>query len=299
MLKNTRLLALAPRELVINQHPSVPIREDWLVQYNQRTRRKLIAGKAASKIKNVLRMQIVEGGNGYSATFENYLMALSDEKAKTIITDKNILKVILYSASEGLMLFHKNGFTHRIINPDNIVICKENEGYVAKISDLSLSTNPNNSNNLSDSTVRKFLPNICSAPEIINNIIKKRDSNKINENLEKYPEEQSADVFSMGVVFFYTLTRAYPYARTEDIVNDQDVDYMSIKEKSEFLKEEWDFLLAKQLIKSMLNRKPEDRPTMQQVMNHPFFWSLTKMKLFLMTASQYIQGEGNYVTKID
>jgi serine/threonine-protein kinase/endoribonuclease IRE1 len=46
-----------------------------------------------------------------------------------------------------------------------------------------------------------------------------------------------------------------------------------------------------QLITSMLEHQPEDRPTALQVLNHPFFWSPEKRLAFLCDCSDHFERE--------
>jgi len=105
---------------------------------------------------------------------------------------------------------------------------------------------------------------------------------------------KSVDVFSMGIVFFYALTGTNPFHGDsiedpyDNIVNeDFKINFKKLNKPHHTYS---DIILAKQLITSMLQYDESNRPTMKQVMNHPFFWNENKIENFFSAASQYIHG---------
>lgn len=102
---------------------------------------------------------------------------------------------------------------------------------------------------------------------------------------------RAIDIFSLGLVFFYVLTKGnHPfdcgdrYMREVNIrkgnYNLQPLDVLG------------DFAFeAHDLIASMLRANPKERPSAREVMAHPFFWSAKKRLSFLCDVSDHFEKE--------
>ena len=102
---------------------------------------------------------------------------------------------------------------------------------------------------------------------------------------------RAIDIFSLGLVFFYVLTNGlHPfdcgdrYMREVNIRNGQ-FSLGPLNALGDFAYE------AKDLIASMLQRHPKDRPSAVEVMSHPFFWSAKKRLAFLCDVSDHFEKE--------
>ncbi|KAM0159898.1 hypothetical protein ACHAQE_000334 [Botrytis cinerea] len=102
---------------------------------------------------------------------------------------------------------------------------------------------------------------------------------------------RAIDIFSLGLVFFYVLTKgSHPfdcgdrYMREVNIRKDNfNLDLLEILGDYAFE--------AKDLISSMLRKEPKSRPVAAQVMAHPFFWSAKKRLNFLCDVSDHFEKE--------
>ena len=102
---------------------------------------------------------------------------------------------------------------------------------------------------------------------------------------------RAIDIFSLGLVFFYVLTKgSHPfdcgdrYMREVNIRKGKfDLSTLSVYGNYGFEAEE--------LISSMLSPEPKARPTALQVMAHPFFWSAKKRLNFLCDVSDHFEKE--------
>ncbi|KAL7012168.1 hypothetical protein ACKWTF_014664 [Chironomus riparius] len=271
-LKNT-----VSKDLIIKK-----IKKSEYSKYQERIDREVKATIESLKLKNVLNIEkIVESNNGeycYIA-YEHFTGTLA-----TSIKTSLPIKLILFTATEGLMHLHDKCFIHRNICPGNIVICEEDQQLVGKITDSSFSKCLSDDKQASIS--HDFSENSYSAPELI----KLYDSNR--EFTGKVGDR--VDVFSMGIVYFNALTEFNLFERDgksveKNILNDDFQPIYKTLNKSKFLKN-YEVPLAEQLIKSMVQYDPNLRPTIKQVLNHPFFWSDDQKEYFLFVASQFIQG---------
>lgn len=92
------------------------------------------------------------------------------------------------------------------------------------------------------------------------------------------------DVFSLGCVFFYTLTLGYHpfgdfFEREKNILNGTPKALDRITGLGE----------AHDLIRQMLQKEPEKRPTLRGCQEHPFFWSAERRIQFLCTISNQLK----------
>ncbi|KAH8904909.1 hypothetical protein BR93DRAFT_757482 [Coniochaeta sp. PMI_546] len=102
---------------------------------------------------------------------------------------------------------------------------------------------------------------------------------------------RAIDIFSLGLVFFYVLTKGnHPYDCGDRYMREVNI------RKGIFNLQPLDVLgdyayEARDLITSMLNSNPKARPTAREVMAHPFFWSAKKRLAFLCDVSDHFEKE--------
>jgi serine/threonine-protein kinase/endoribonuclease IRE1 len=214
----------------------------------------------------------------------------------------------LYQLAKGLYHLHDLRIIHRDIKPQNILIAfpkpnRPNELRLV-ISDFGLcKTLPENVSTLIDPTSNA---GTCGwkAPELISQP-KDAASNNGHSNISQPGTSESssggtmggvkraADIFSLGCLFFWVLTGGdHPYDDKEGWMqmrelnikknNLQNMHKLDLGSDSEE---------PRQLITSMLAHSPEDRPSAQQVLCHPFFWSPKKRLDFLCDVSDHFEHE--------
>jgi len=102
---------------------------------------------------------------------------------------------------------------------------------------------------------------------------------------------RAIDIFSLGLVFFYVLTKGnHPYDCGDRYMREVNI------RKGIFNLQPLDVLgdyafEARDLITSMLSSNPKSRPTAREVMAHPFFWPAKKRLAFLCDVSDHFEKE--------
>lgn len=167
--------------------------------------------------------------------------------------------MIMEDLIKGVQSLHAYGQFHLNINPDVIMVYKEKEEYKVKLLDFFLSRDASN-----ESVVplrRLNDPLMFSGPK----------TNPV-----------AADIFSLGVCFFFACTKSNPFERddseTEENILDEDykIDYRILN----FVKllDEYRKLFVMDVVTDMLKNKI----TLSCVLKHPFFWNTNKINRFLI-----------------
>lgn len=102
---------------------------------------------------------------------------------------------------------------------------------------------------------------------------------------------RAIDIFSLGLVFFYVLTKgSHPFDCGDRYMREVNIRKGNFNLKP--LEVLGDFTYeAKDLIGSMLHQDPKRRPSARDVMAHPFFWPAKKRLNFLCDVSDHFEKE--------
>eukprot|EP01117_Protostelium_nocturnum_P007990 TRINITY_DN2847_c0_g1_i3.p1 TRINITY_DN2847_c0_g1~~TRINITY_DN2847_c0_g1_i3.p1 ORF type:complete len:1039 (-),score=297.49 TRINITY_DN2847_c0_g1_i3:13-3030(-) len=192
---------------------------------------------------------------------------------------------ILFETSKGLAYLHSLNIVHQDLKPQNVLIDMNNR---VRITDMGCSKKL-------EVDQSSFSGNAHSgscgwqAPEIMS---LKQESHRqrqlpVGKQLPAYRITKKTDVFSLGCLFAYVLTGGeHPFGP----VYERESNIIKGKFNLNFLKKECGFE-AFDLISKMLSSNPSDRPLIDQILSHPFFWDGSKKLLFLKDASDRLEIE--------
>jgi serine/threonine protein kinase len=164
---------------------------------------------------------------------------------KHVLPDKNQLRTIMRQLVNVLEYIHNQGIVHRDIKLENILINGEMQ---IKLIDFGLCAIKEDPYEMIEGTVGTVR---YTAPELL--------SGKYNE---------SVDIWGLGIILFMLLTGKYPFdgSKKESIfarIREKNIHYSNYNlEKRE-----------RSLLRKLLNKSPEDRIEIEDVLNEPFFSS--------------------------
>ena len=163
---------------------------------------------------------------------------------------------IMSQIANGVKYLHKYGIVHRDLKPDNIMITQQNDFGIIKIMDFGLSKIV--------STQEKMVDGYGTlsyvAPEV----------------LLRTPYNKEVDIWSMGVILYYMLCGHLPFKGNKEVVIAEKI----VNDDLEFDEDEWEVRSKKvrELIISCLKKEPEERITIDDFLNHPWFKKNLKPK---------------------
>ena len=158
--------------------------------------------------------------------------------------------------ASGIKYLHQYGIVHRDLKPDNIMITQQNDFGIIKIMDFGLSKIVSPQEKMVDG----YGSLSYVAPEV----------------LLRTPYNKEVDIWSIGVILFYMLSGHLPFRGSkEDVVANKIVFDPLV-----FDEEEWETRskTVRNLIISCLEKKAENRITIEQFLNHPWFKKNMKQK---------------------
>ncbi|RKP27025.1 the oligomer formed By the kinase ribonuclease domain of Ire1, partial [Syncephalis pseudoplumigaleata] len=211
---------------------------------------------------------------------------------------------LLYQIASGLHHLHSLNLVHRDLKPHNILVMSKAQTRATSgagpattatevrvlISDFGLCKRLDvDQSSFGDSTLCQGSGTVgWRAQELL--LPASPSSNDPTGMLASKPRVTRAiDVFAAGCVFYHVLTGGHHpfgdrYERESNILEDKyDLSKLSMDRVAE--------AEARDLISAMIQYHPEHRPTMGQVLLHPFFWSAEKRLAFLQDASDRLEAE--------
>ncbi|KAL3418004.1 hypothetical protein PVAG01_11014 [Phlyctema vagabunda] len=216
---------------------------------------------------------------------------------------------VLYQITNGLQHLHNLRIVHRDLKPQNILVSMAKDGRPRLlVSDFGLCKKlEGEQSSFRATTAHAAGTSGWRAPELLLDddaqqgsamVDASTDGNSGSHNLllssELMPNRRATraiDIFSLGLVFFYVLTKGcHPFDCGDRYMREVNI------RKGKFNLRPLDVLgdytfEARDLIGSMLAPEPKLRPTAKQVMAHPFFWSAKKRLNFLCDVSDHFEKE--------
>jgi serine/threonine-protein kinase/endoribonuclease IRE1 len=215
---------------------------------------------------------------------------------------------VLYQITNGLRHLHSLRIVHRDLKPQNILVALSKEGKPRLlVSDFGLCKKlDNEQSSFRATTAHAAGTSGWRAPELLLDDDAKDghqgmvdastdgNSGSIVLNPDLLPNRRATraiDIFSLGLVFFYVLTKGcHPFDCGDKFMREVNIrkgkyDLTPLDVLGDYAFE------AKDLIGSMLEAEPKKRPQASQVMAHPFFWSPKKRLNFLCDVSDHFEKE--------
>ena len=214
---------------------------------------------------------------------------------------------VLYQITNGLEHLHNLRIVHRDLKPQNILVAMGKDGRPRLlVSDFGLCKKlEGEQSSFRATTAHAAGTSGWRAPELLLDDDAKEGSSMVDASTdgnsgsilispELMPNRRATraiDIFSLGLVFFYVLTKgSHPFDCGDRYM--REVNIRKGKFSLTNLEVLGDFAFeAKDLISSMLAPEPKQRPTARQVMAHPFFWPAKKRLNFLCDVSDHFEKE--------
>ena len=164
--------------------------------------------------------------------------------------------IIMSQIANGVKYLQQYGIVHRDLKPDNIMITQQNDYGVIKIMDFGLSKIVSPNERMTDG----YGTLSYVAPEV----------------LLRTPYNKEVDIWSLGVILFYMLSGKLPYRGKKE----QELAEKIVYDPLEFDEDDWETKSqkVKDLISSCLEKKKENRITIDEFINHPWFKKNMKQK---------------------
>ncbi|KAJ8131760.1 hypothetical protein O1611_g1866 [Lasiodiplodia mahajangana] len=193
---------------------------------------------------------------------------------------------VLLQVANGLSFLHDLRIVHRDLKPQNILLEGGQSSFGAttahaagtsgwRAPELLLDDDAREASNMSMSSIHSDSSSQLVSADVMPN---RRATRAI-------------DIFSLGLVFFYVLTKGlHPFDCGDRYMREVNI------RKGQFSLKPLDVLgdvayEAKALIETMLRADPRARPTAKDVMSHPFFWSAKEQLAFLCDVSDHFELE--------
>ena len=166
---------------------------------------------------------------------------------------------IMRQIANGVKYLHNYGIVHRDLKPDNIMVTEQNNYGVIKIMDFGLSKIVSSQEKLMDG----FGTLSYVAPEI----------------LVRSPYNKEVDIWSLGIILFYMLSGHLPFKGNKEAVLADKI----VNDDFEFDEDEWETRSknVRDLISSCLVKDPEERITIEEFLDHPWFKNNLNQKIAL------------------
>lgn len=214
---------------------------------------------------------------------------------------------VLYQITNGLRYLHELRIVHRDLKPQNILVTTHRDGRPRLlVSDFGLCKKlEGEQSSFRATTAHAAGTSGWRAPELLlDDDARDGTVSMVDASTEGHsgplisgdlPPNRRAtraiDIFSLGLVFFYVLTKgSHPYDCGDRYMREVNI------RKGVFKLDQLDVLgdfayEAKDLVRSMLDANPRARPQAHHVLAHPFFWSSKKRLNFLCDVSDHFEKE--------
>lgn len=201
---------------------------------------------------------------------------------------------ILRQMMEGIDFLHGHNVIHRDLKPQNILLqFGGSEGVKVLISDFGLSRKLVETTTLDHATAKASGTLGWRAPEVIFNdeSVKFQELNQSNApsisggGVVPMKIKKSIDIFAAGLIFYFVLSDG-EHAFGPRMVRESNISLYRPQIDSSLLSFE-----AENLIRAMLSKAPQMRPSARRVLSHPFFWRNEERLAFICAVSDLLEAE--------
>ncbi len=175
---------------------------------------------------------------------------------------RNNCAKIVQQVSSTLAYLHQNHYIYRDLKKENLIVVMRRRK-LEKVTLIDLDS------------IRHIDTDDGYPPKNEGEVIRKRRFSLIGVPLSSSPQfvneneeyTTKADCWSLGILIYYLFTRSHPFA---SIISSSEIYLKNIYD-SQLTIPDYVPDAAKDLIEKLLQKKEEDRPSLQEIENHPFF----------------------------
>jgi serine/threonine protein kinase len=203
--------------------------------------------------KNVNTVQFCEyfnTDNEFAIVMEKCDLNLNDYFTNNKTFSLEEIKNLLLQLKNTFVLMNKLNYIHGDLKLENILIKKENNQFIYKLTDYGMNKD---FLSLTEELLELNCPPLYAAPEILEN----------KKNIDK-----KNDLWSLGVIIYMLFTGKFPYEGKEN----SDTEILEIIKSSgkKNLKQISNDPQFDHLIRALLTINPEERLTWEEFFDHPF-----------------------------
>eukprot|EP01115_Flamella_aegyptia_P014154 TRINITY_DN78882_c0_g2_i1.p1 TRINITY_DN78882_c0_g2~~TRINITY_DN78882_c0_g2_i1.p1 ORF type:complete len:273 (+),score=30.33 TRINITY_DN78882_c0_g2_i1:70-888(+) len=189
----------------------------------------------------------LKGKKLFSAIFEYYPEHDLFEYQSNNKLEGRVVRNVLKQCVQAVKYLHDNRIAHGDIKSDNFLVRHQPEDVEVALADFEYAIKQKGK------TTKRYIPGtfLYRAPETFK---------------KSAIDGFSADIYSLGILFFTIMTGFFPYANNDTIKEDIISGNINIECGLSYCTEN-----GLDLVRQMMANNPTDRPTINQVLEHPFF----------------------------
>lgn len=179
------------------------------------------------------------------------------------------VKLIMHQLTSAVECLHRNKILHLDVSPANIFFVKRDVEYVVKLTNYDKAQK-----NVHGCVQVATFDHNFSAPEILTKLI-------------AFP---SSDIWSLGKVFIFIMLqmghgRDYHQKGKKSVTTTIDIN--RLKNDSN------DIILCKNMLEKIFYLDPKLRLSIEKILEHPFFWSASRIRDFILDIAIMLEGSNN------